>query len=249
MNLSYILPFYQKAELFRLMLPVNDCYRQPDVEVVCVLDDPAEENDVLGIVKSNPDIKFRVIVNDWKHDWRPPCIPYNVGIRHALAGHVVLTDPESAIVLPRNDHLLQLVTEDFRCCYGGITWIGDDFKLGDPAALIRQKIMVTEATCSPWSLLIGLLVAPKLALERICGFDERRTGYGWDDTDLRIRLCRLGYRWCVAGTVKIFHAMHDNAPHRVESNEPMSPNIMLQDQKESWGKAFCRVAWDWNKPV
>lgn len=247
MNCSYILPFYHKCELFRMMLQVNDCFRSSGAEVVLVLDEPSEEAKILEIVKSNTDIKFRVIVNDWDHPWRPPCMAYNVGIRHSLADYIVLSDPESAIVMPRPDYPEFLVKTDYRMCYGGICWKEDDFKIGDSENLLRHKIQVCEAIRHVWLCGYGFLLAPKMALERICGFDEQRVSYGLDDDDIRVRLVRMGYRMMIDGRIKIFHTMHTDT-NRTESRELPGPNITLSTQEESWGKAFSRVAYDWNKP-
>jgi hypothetical protein len=246
MNISFVLPFYKKADLFRMILQVNRCFRVDGVEVVAVLDEPSEERQVLEIVEQNKDVRFRVIVNDWAHPWRPPCIPINVGIRHALADHVVIASPESAIVLPWLEFLQDMILADYRTCYSGICWMTDDFKLGDSKDLLLQKIQVAEAVGSLWNIGTGFLLAPKLALERVCGMDESRTTYGLDDNDLRIRLARLGYRITVDGRIKVFHAPHDS-PSRVGDNAPLRCQIRLFDQEETWGRAFNRVAWDWNK--
>lgn len=247
MHVSYILPFFHKADLFRMMLPVNDCFRAEGVEVVLVLDEPSDEKAVMELVTANSgDINFRVVVNDEAHDWRPPCIAYNVGIRHALADHVILTDPESAIVMPRADYPKVLIERDYRLCYGGICWKEEDFKVGDQPALIQQKVQVCEAMRPVWLCGHGFLLAPKLALERICGFDESRTTYGLDDDDIRVRLVRLGYPMVLDGRIKVFHTMHPDT-ERTESRDLPGPNIALTQQRESWGRRFNRVAYDWQK--
>lgn len=246
MQTSYILPFFHKADLFRMMLPVNDCFRSPDTEVVLVLDEPSEEARILEIVKNNADIKFRVLVNDWDHPWRPPCMAYNVGIRHALADHVVLADPESAFVFSNPNLLKRLIEEDFRCCFVGICWMEDDFKVVDPPAVIRHKIQVCEAIRKVWHIGNGFLMAPKIALERICGYDEGRSTYGYDDNDIRVRLARAGQRCLITGEIKVFHAWHGDT-NRTCPEEFPGPNIALTEQAESWGTAYNRVAYDWQK--
>lgn len=246
MQLSYILPFYRKAKAFRKMLPLNDCFKVKDVEVVLALDEPTEEREILGIVAANPDIKFRVIVNDWEHTWRPPCMAYNVGIRHALADHVVLTEPECAVVMPSADLPLQLVRQDFRMCYAGILWDEYDIADGDSVELMRQKLTVCEAINKVWMWGHGFLLAPKIALERICGFDESRDVYGLDDDDVRIRLSRLGYKCTIDGRIKVFHSSHTDT-NRHGNAKQSGPEIALTQQQESWGKAYNRVAYSWDK--
>lgn len=247
MNISYILPFYKKADLFRMVLPLNECFRNGGAEVILVLDEPSEEAKVLDIVAHYKDIKFKVIVNDWDHPWRPPCIPYNVGIRHATADHVILADPESVIVIPKTDYFEQLVRDDFRLCYTGLTWLAHDFQIGDSPQLISHKVQVCEASSAPWWFTYGLLLAPRIALERIYGFDEERSTYGHDDTDLRIRLTRLGYRCVVDGRIRLFHAEHKQDFDRQQGAPGPGLHIALTWQQETWGKSFSRVAYDYQK--
>lgn len=229
-----------------MMLPLNECYRADGVEVILVLDEPSEEHAVLETVKANPDIKFRVLVNDWEHQWRPPSISYNVGIRHALADHVVLADPESAIVMPTPNFPELLTKQDYRLCFAGLAWYEMDIKPGDSLDVMRHKLLVCEAIGKIWHWGNGFLLAPKIALERICGFDEQRSTYGLDDNDVRVRLARLGYRCVVDGRIKVFHAGHADT-HRTSAEEMPGPHIALTEQGESWGKAFSRTAWSWDK--
>jgi hypothetical protein len=247
MTLSYILPFYKKADLFRMVLPLNDCFRHPDAEVICVLDDPSDEVSVLETVKANPDIKFRVIVNDWEHPWRPPCIPYNVGVRYAESDHIVLSDPESVISLPRPDYLQAQTKLDYRLCFAGVCWYGDDFRPGDSPGLVRHKIQVTEASRQAWLWGYGLFLCPKIAYDRICGFDEQRTRYGLDDNEIRARVTRFGYRCVVDGSIKIFHAGHPNDSRSNYDRDDPNPHIVLCEQREFWGQAFKRIAYDWKQ--
>ena len=247
MQISYILPFYKKYELFKRVLPVNDWLQQEDVEVVCVLDDPCEEHQMMDLVRSTPQIKFSVIVNDWEHAWRPPCIAYNVGIRHSLANHVVLADPESIVCLPDRKFLHTLIYQEFRSCFAGICWMEDDFRFEDSPDVLRHKVQVCEAIRKVWQWGNGFLLAPKIALERIYGFDEGRISYGFDDTDIRVRLARLGNRCIIDGRIRVFHWNH-GGNSRTVSDEFPGPNVCLSWQSEFWGTAFNRVAYDWNKP-
>ena len=248
MIVSYLLPFFRKASLFRMMLPVNDCFRHPDVEVVCVLDEPSDLIGVLETVSATPDVRFRVLVNDHPHPWRPPCIAYNVGIRQAEAAHVILADPESAIVMPSPDFPRILIEQDFRRCYAGICWNETDIKLGDSPELIRHKIQVCEATDRIWMIAYGCLLAPKIALERVCGLDESRTQYGYDDLDIRARLIRLGNPLLVDAPIKVFHMYHLDTDREKCGSELPGPNIQLTHQRDTWGRdgAFRKV-WDWRK--
>lgn len=227
------------------MLPVNDCFRVPDAEVVLVLDDPTEEQAVLKLVKENADIKFRVLVNDAVHDWRPPCSAFNVGIRHALAHHVIFADPEAAIVMPTPDYPKRLIRDDFRLCYAGLVWIDDDLKPDDSPALIQHKTQVCEAIGKICQWGRGLLIAPKIAMERICGFDERRFAYSYDESDVRTRLARLGNRCVVDGRIKSFRPSLNEFQTEFDPN--FFPEIALAEQRHVWGQEFNRCSYSWDK--
>lgn len=245
MNVSYVVPFFRQAAAFKMMLPVNDGFRFPDAEVVLVLDDPTEEQAILKIVRANTDIKFRVIVNDAQHDWRPPCVAFNVGIRHALADHLVFVDPDAAIVMPTPDFPKRLIRDDFRLCYAGLAWFDDDLKSDDSPELIRHKIQVCEnigKTCR-WGS--GFLLAPKIALERIFGFDEIRFSYAYDETDIRIRLARLGNRCVIDGQIKVFRPGQPGGATEPDPN--FFPQVALAEQRHIWGKEFERVSFDWQR--
>lgn len=245
---SYILPFYRKAKLFKMMLPLNDCYRHPDVEVVCVLDDPSDDVAVCEIAASNPNIKFRVLVNEQPHEWRPPCVAYNVGIRNSVADYLVFTDPESAIVMPSPDFPQQLIQQDYRRCYGGMCWNETDIQMGDSPELIRHKMQVCEATSRWYMIGYGFLLVPKIAMERLCGFDESRTVYGYDDTDIRGRLIRLGNPMVVDARIKVFHVHHYDTDRKACGQLMPSPQIQLTQQMDTWGnQGIFRKVWDWQK--
>lgn len=230
-KLSVILPFYKKADAFRRALDKNALYLQEDIELVCVLDAPDDEWAITHIVKDNPSIKFRVIVNDQEHPWRPPCKAYNVGIRHALSGHVLLTDPESVLVFeaPVGEWL------DSNA-HSGVTWMV-------PGEANPER----ERDTPPWAWTLGALLCPKSDLTAIAGYDESRTTYGLDDTDLRNRLLRNGTVIVVDGRIKIFHPEHAQELNRVCGYQACGVNPIIETQLETYGTSFSRVAWDWNK--
>lgn len=240
MNLSFVIPFYRRADLFRLMLPINAAFQTPGVEVVCVLDDPQDEPEILDIVKTFRNIKFRVLVNDSPHDWRLPCIALNVGIRNAVAPVVAIMSPETGLVLPYPDYLDSLSADSF---YSGLLWSLHEHS--DNAFGLRRIITKAQALRAPNVWGFGFLMAPKDAIASIRGYDESAIEYGSDDAGMRFRLNRLGLSGVVDGHIKLFHLGHDNQ-RRIGTMRPqpyITPHICLD--QPNWGKAFSRVAWDW----
>lgn len=246
MNLSFILPFYQKFKLFRMAMQFNWCFEAEGVEVICVLDDPRDEPPLIEFIKSRPKVNFRVIVNDWEHDWRPPCSAINVGIRHAEANHVAIMSPETIICLPRPDHLSELLRVDWRDSRCGVLWHTPDLNPEEPYQVTYSKLQRAEVTIRPEVAGAGLLLCQKYALEQVHGFNESRLKYGGDDDEIRSRLVRYGIRMSVEPTIKLFHPWHDTRTTRTRNNEDTS-QVVLEWQRDSWGKEFSRVAWDWRR--
>lgn len=246
MLISHVIPFFHKSQIFRQLLPLSDCFKLDTSELVLVLDDPDEERDVLEIVQAHPEIKFRVIVNDWKHEWRPPCIAINVGLRYAEAPHVIVHSPETMIVLPHRNYLVELLGRDWRTMYSGILWNVGDIQPEDNEDLVRMKMMVAVATRRP--AYSGFLLVHKYSLETICGYDESRTAWGPDDDDVRLRLMQIGTKYLHDPNIRVFHSWHDDVDRSyVKGSEPDKNLVVLHGQRDTWGKAFHRVTWDWRK--
>jgi hypothetical protein len=246
-SFSYILPFYHKIRLFKLTFPANLCFAQPDAEVVCVLDEPSDEKEMLEFIEKNQQVKFRVVVNDKIHNWRPPCIPYNVGIRNAVGNHVVLTDPEVLLGFPRPNYLSARVWwSEFRML-AGLVWHVSEFTTVDTPEVLHRRVMTEQAIAPPCMWGYGAIVVPKRHMETICGFDESRTVYGMDDNDIRYRLTRFGVTAEIDPFFRSFHMYHPNPMNRRDKFENPSMNVVLQEQSTTWGKEYGRISYDWNR--
>lgn len=244
--ISFVLPFWKKFALFKLTYPLNSAYWQPDAEVVCVVDDPEDEQPLVAFAKEHPETKWRIVVNDKPHEWRPPCVPYNVGIQNSRGTHCVMFDPESILVTPTPDYLWTLTRQDFRRCRAGLNWHVSEWEKDESPDMMRRRLLATEATTSASAWGYGILLAHRFELAQICGYDESRVAYGLDDNDIRIRLTRLGVITEVDPLIRVFHLFHDNPWDRIMEYIPMTPHIVLLNQKEKWGREFSRIAFDWN---
>ncbi len=92
--LSVILPFFRKFGEFQRVLPLNLPYlERPDLEVVLVLDENTEERAVLALLEHCPGVRWKVIVNDVPHPWRPPCRAINVGLISATSEVAIFMVP------------------------------------------------------------------------------------------------------------------------------------------------------------
>lgn len=230
-----------------MALRVNDCFRCPGSEVIIVIDTPGEEKEIMDLVKENEDIKFRVILNDWPHPWRPPCIPINVGVRHASAPHICVTSPETMITTPGPNYFEEMLGKDWRSSRGSITCNMPDVDPNDSREILQYKILRTQQAGYFGSVGCGFLLCQKSVFESVCGFDERRAHYGGDDDDIRIRMLRMGTPMIIDPNITVFHPWHHTDTDRPRAVDPYPGCAILYHQQESWGRSFNRVLWDWNK--
>lgn len=247
LNISFVLPCFKRAAWLRMSLPLNHLYRRPDVEVILVLDEPSEEQKILDIVKANTDIKFKVLVNDWTHPWRPPCMAINVGVRHAIAPHICILSPETIVSIPEPGYLQTLLQQDWRPVYGGILWTVPDGDPLDTPNLVLGKMQNAEAYWAPSQLGYGFIMCQRHAFEGIAGMDESRIYYGGDDNDLRYRLARSGLRTIIDPCIKLFHPLHKAEANREQPRDAYYPGVVLQPQKETWGMAYNRILFSWEQ--
>lgn len=239
--ISFVLPFYRKFAWFLETFPLNLMHFKNN-EVVCVLDEPSEEVPMVRFAEQHKEVNLRVIVNDTNHPWRPPCIPYNVGIWNSRGTHIVLFDAESVLTLPCLGYLESLIVDGHEKAYGGLVWHVDTWQ-HSPVGLLRACAR-TEATSDPCFWGYGFMLCPKPALETVCGYDESRTVYGHDDDDIRMRLTRSGLIFQIDPLIKAFHLWHDNPMKRSDKVQPRSPNVVLAHQRDTWGRAYSRIAYD-----
>lgn len=245
-RLSFVIPFYRKAKAFHRALIATDAYHCCEVELVCVLDDPSDEADVLNLVKLYPYTKFRVIVNNTPHIWRPPCSAVNVGVRHALASHVAILSPESILKLPTPRYLQEMIDADFRAARVGLLWhipVLNEDQVWQPSFFYAcaDTWLTTHA---PDNFGYGFILCQKWAFEQIRGMDETRTGYGKDDDDLRFRLARFGVNIVIDGRIQVLHMTHETPRRDPMSYAPAWPGVVAP--QKDWGREFSRVAYDWN---
>ncbi len=249
-QLSVILPFYRKLREFRRVLPLNALYlERPGIEVVLVMDEKSEEAELLALLHRYPRIRWKVVVNDQPHEWRPPCKAINVGLRHARGEFVLIASPESAFVGDVPGLALQVVT-DFpdgiamgRVGFGGF----DEFDKGRSLAQIFARNVGEQLHLKSF---YGSLCAPRAAFDAIRGYDEGFTDWGGDDDNVRVRLEMAGYTLLACPGTRLtrlsFEARSDGenpkfpfdpAADRVKC----SPESVVANAGHEWGRSFSRV--------
>lgn len=250
--LSVVLPFYRKLLEFRRVLPENARWLARDgLEVVVALDEPSEEVGLVELAGRYPGIRWKIVVNDAPHDWRPPCRAINVGLRHAEGTWVFVASPESAFAGDAPGIALDAV-KDFP---GGVA-VGRvefahfrDLRWGRSTAQHFAAIATPRPTIESY---YGSICATRDAFEAIRGYDESLAGWGGDDDNVRIRLEMAGGTILACDAVRLLHLSFDerrngeNPRHVRDPADALakcSPAAAVANPDAEWGADFARVAY------
>jgi hypothetical protein len=231
MKLSIILPFYKQAqEAFLGLLNNAVVFSRPDTEVIIVMDDNQFEIPMIQMAQQMATgfkTKIRIIVNDQKHEWRPPCKAINVGIRNSEGENIIVMSPETCVKVPTPDYFLNSVPEK-KFVVGALCHISQ----GQPLTMAAFNCQITVG--------FGFLWCHRKDLESINGFDESRTGYGGDDDDIRDRLTHIAQP-VFDFNIQLFHIRHDQPVRCSSGYEPHGNHVVVE---QDWGKDFNRIAYD-----
>lgn len=241
-RISFILPAFLKFDLFRSAWPLNEVYRHPESEVVIILDEPSEERFFVDFAKLERHAKIRVLVNDDAHDWRPPAIPINVGVRHAEGQFIAILSPETVIDTPTPHYLSHRVRTGTMLL--GLLWHVSGWNREMNQFDLWHRIHHIEITNSP-GMGYGFLCVEKTAFEAIRGMLESQHHYGRDDDSIRIRLVRYGMMGVVDPMLKLFHIWHEGTERNTPPADVIPPSVVYSHQA-NWGRRQSfRVAFDW----
>ena len=254
-RLSVVMPFYKRLSDLRRVLPLQVRHlARADLEVVLSLDEPSEERGVIELLRANPQVKWRVLVNDHDHPWRPPCCAINVGVRHAAGDLVLVVSPESAFVgdVP-GEALAAQRAEPGAVIAGRVVFATFDELL---SGTVEQTFHKHHERGNRY---YGSICAPRSAFQAVGGYDESFVHWGGDDDNLRRRLELLGLPLFTDDDLCVLHLSdqrrggpwgHRNPNHHTEPRQkkrafaPVTPFV----NPGGWGEAFQRVALDWQRP-
>jgi hypothetical protein len=256
--LSFVLPYFRKYADLAQALPRNlQYFAHPACEVVLVLDEPSEAAEVLELVHATvSDIRWRVIVNDRPHAWRPPSKAINVGIRHALGELVLVASPESVFV---DDPVAFFpdVRSQSAFAVGCVAFATYAEFLDLEHRGLERAFQVIES--SNTRLFYGSLLAPRASFNTVTGYDESLDKWGGDDDNLRARFALAGLHMIQCDKLRVIHL--SALPRRGLSLPPESfPKeriITPLDERRllapasyransaNWGTDFGRTLFDW----
>lgn len=192
--LSIIMPFFRKDEEFNFVLThynLNLLNHYPNLELIIVIDDPNHYESMFThvhhlIEQQRVCFSLKIILNEQTHDWRPPCIAINVGIRHAKHEKLLVISPET-IILPNSIEKLYQSCSSSAFAIGLIKFVTTSPQYKDPQQLIE------DAALSDF-LPYGSIMFTKSQANMIGGYDEDFALWGGDDDDFRQRLCLAGFK-------------------------------------------------------
>lgn len=251
--LSIVLPFFRKLEEFRRVLPINHPYfARDEIEVVIALDENSEEHGLLELLRQYPDVRWKVLVNDVPHAWRPPCRAINVGIRHAAGSHVLICSPESAFVGDVPAQMLKIVHKHpDSIALGRVGFAGFDQLSGN-----RSLEEIYDAAVPlelKFRTFYGSVCGPKAAFEAVRGYDEEFRKWGGDDDNLRVRMEMAGFRLMAFPEARLLHLDSEVRTGREQYDDKIdilkcSPHQAKANLAWEWGRDFSRLAFA-NVPV
>lgn len=244
--ISVVIPCYRRFWHFIQAAEHNMIFTNPDTELVLVLDEPSDENAFVQYARFNVDrMRIRILVNDTDHDWRPPCIPINVGIRRSLGRFCIVQSPETAVMYPATNYCRVLIA-DAELDGAKKFWCGR-FLPRDPIQVLTGNFFAHhyEASMGPTSQeMAGFVLFKRQDAIDIGGYDERRTRYGPDDCDLKLRLQRHGIEQVVDSYIRAVHINHPAPVHDPTLWEPVTTETVVANA-EQMGTAPFRCAYDY----
>jgi glycosyltransferase involved in cell wall biosynthesis len=238
-DVSVIMPFYKKLEAFKRVFPKNRKYFERNgIEVVIVLDCPAEKEELTEYIQAYPFVNWKILYNDQPHEWRNPTKPINVGIRFATKKYIMVCSPESEFF---TDAILQLRTglQNYPNHYAiGTVCFAENEELIDDSTVLKHHFM-------PY----GSIMAEKQHFCQINGYDETLNRWGGDDDNVRARLELSGIDELSMLEVKLIHR-DDNTDGNARRTTPLDileklryPKITIVNP--SWGHDFDTILYDW----
>ncbi len=245
--LSVVLPFYRKLAEFERVLPMNAAYwARPGIEVVLALDEPGEEAGVLALAARFAQIRWKVLVNDVAHAWRPPCKAINAGVRGSAGRFVLVHSPESAYAGDAMAVLLRAAMGHARGVAVGRVGFARFDELTDAADTLDAAF----ARQVPPELLLqtfyGSLCCAREAFDAVHGYDESLEGWGGDDDNLRVRLEMAGWQLLACPGAHLLHLSDETRTGGEQFDRDLDWIRCTPHEARAgdagWGRDFDRVA-------
>ena len=243
-EVSVVMPFYHKLEVFKKVLPKNAPYLQRNgIEVIIVMDGPTEEEGLIELIKQYPFMNWKVILNEKEYESRNPAPVLNVGIRHATKKYFFVSGPEVEFY---TDVILELrnMLEHYPGHYatGTVAFIEEADVISDDHILLQRFIDY------------GSIMVEKKALEEIGAYEEGFKVWGGEDDNIRRRLEMKGIKQL---RVPQARSLHREEKLQLQERFVKTNGFRIKEWRqffypqnpkangESWGLEFNKLVYDW----
>lgn len=250
-NVSVVMPFYKKYQVFSKTLTQNAKYFQRNgIEIILSVDEPSEKNEVLNIIKSYPFINWKIIINEVPHKWRSPTKSINVGIKHATKDYILVMGPDSEMATD--------IIYNFRKMseyYPSYFFVGKvHFTDYDYVFSLNKQFHM------PTLLNYGSILVKKKDLLLIGGYDEEFYEWGGDDDNIRARLEKNGVKKMSLNNCILIHRESKEEletirlkKHNLNNNKNLRNAFYPQNDKKinlnGWGVDFSNILYDWSNNI
>ena len=218
-NLSIILPFYKKLDVFREVLPLNSRYLiRNGLEVIIVMDDPEGKQGLVELIMDYPEINWILICNERHHEWRNPAKAINSGIRRSSKEHILIMSPESEMLTDLPALLLN--------------------KVKNKTDVFASGYFLKKDT-SPKKYPYGSILVKRSHLEAIGGYNEEENLWGGEDDNIRFRLEMYGLRNISCPDALVAHHGSSGPEKGIKKNPGAAIKRLLKKQKLNMRNTDC----------
>jgi len=193
------------------------------------------------------DYRIRIVRLNPESDAFINCVSFNAGIANARAKNLILMSCDNivapdllsiihTIVEKKQPQKLQIYWRRFDLTSLGQDWL-TSFELSSEETIFQSapsKFLIDRGF-GQWHNLSSygdFLMIKKEPIVAIGGFDERMSGWGWQDNDMMMRLNLLGYQKFWGKQFKLLHQFHS---HQQTKSETHRRNRKMSSQGEAAG--------------
>lgn len=236
--ISVLLPCFHKAMDFFRSAEHNILWTDKRVELCIICDEPSEERFYhWWINRQGKRFRVRLLVCDESHEWRPPCVALNAGIRHARGLYLVVMSPESVLMFPNVNYLFTVLEKQERPFY--LTGLLAGAAISD----IRDGTSFQRLYHNQFNTPVrgyGFILFKRKDALAVGGYDESRKTYAGDDDLIRRNLKAYGCTPILDEKIRVIHIDGETRPTRIAPAEPLTDKLRLKMPPSAF-----RVASDW----
>lgn len=254
--------YYNRRKLlYNTLKSIENSKFSDNVEVI-VVDDASNDNNRIEDLVNEIKLDLKIIRVEQKDKWwMNPCVPYNIGFKHAKNDIIIIQNPECLHFGEIIEYTLNNIKENTYLNFA--TYSVDEFNtnqinkinFNNPNfrnqigkilfPLVNRTVYIDGETAwynhsiyRPHMLHFCSAICKK-DLEELGGFDERYAqGIAYDDNDLLLRIQRKGMNIKIIDSPFVIHQFHGvtqygNKQEHVRKNYEIY-QVVLQNEKNNY---------------